>query len=280
MHYMRASQLLALVEVLILSCFCMSQVCANDHGSPCHLPETVHAVACGDFFLWKLKQDPGSAFLPVTYCTASSGNSEQTKGSDAIATEGVDCQGHYTPCSAMCERGYEREWIVDTPSDGFGRSCLAPEMNPAEDCVVGDGQCGNTNPCDGGVLVDTSAGTGVLESMHPYPGRSNCDWIIKCGRWSTPRLTFRQFDTEQGHDWIEIYDGAADAAYGRQSSVGRSRSIDDRVADDGRQIARLSGQLQGADAYVPPISREMATIRLSTDGDTEGDGFTLAWTCS
>ncbi len=177
----------------------------------------VQAVNCGGFYLWNLQEDPGKAFLAVSYCTASSNGKQwyeglevqpdDTRDPNEIAAQGTDCQGHYAPCSALCERGYERDWIEDVPRTGFGLSCPIPELNPAEDCVAGDGLCGSTDPCAQGsggrfeaygLLVDTNAGSGVLNSGGPSDSRRSCKWYIRCAGLSSPVLTFQQFDIEQG----------------------------------------------------------------------------------
>ncbi len=82
-----------------------------------------------------------------------------------------------------------------------------------------------------------------------------------------------------GRDSVAVYDGVPDPAYEYHCTGGQCRSTEDTVVDGGREIARLTGRLQGPDAYVPPATGRIMTVALTEAADTAGDGFTAQWTC-
>ena len=52
---------------------------------------------------------------------------------------------------------------------------------------------------------------GAIDFYDGYDVNAECIWTIVCpaglGVGIAPSLTFTQLDTEQGHDWVDVFDG-------------------------------------------------------------------------
>jgi len=59
-----------------------------------------------------------------------------------------DCLGHWSPCTESCEKGKDREYIVEVPKSGVGLEC---SRGDADDCDEGDGECKVTD--DGNLIA-------------------------------------------------------------------------------------------------------------------------------
>lgn len=69
-------------------------------------------------------------------------------------------------------------------------------------------------PCSpGGQVIDATQAGSILfyDQSGPPAGVARCEWHLTCGVGQTVVLTFGRFDTEQGYDFVNVYDGVSDA---------------------------------------------------------------------
>ncbi|XP_078702320.1 CUB and sushi domain-containing protein 3-like isoform X2 [Branchiostoma floridae x Branchiostoma belcheri] len=109
----------------------------------------------------------------------------------------------------------------------------------------------------GGDLTAPSGGP-VTSPNYPsnYGDNENCEWTITVPEGSIIRLTFDSFNTEDGYDFLTIYDGASDNA---------------------AEIERLTGQL-----YIIPIISTSNTmfLRFTSHRSVSAQGFQFSYTSS
>ena len=65
----------------------------------------------------------------------------------------VNCEGSWSPCSAVCEQATVRTWVQDVAPSGNGAACPAA----AENCEPGEGECPKNVACVGEFSVCTAA---------------------------------------------------------------------------------------------------------------------------
>lgn len=137
-------------------------ICFHAHSAPCVYNEQIHAVNCGDYYLWKL---PSLDFCPKAYCMAPSG----TPGANDIAAVGTDCEGGaWSQCTAACETAEQRTWSEQVPATGFGRHCEKPL---ATDCHAGDDMCAT---CSGATTAEQMLQGCVSLAGYEFPQQGLC----------------------------------------------------------------------------------------------------------
>ncbi|XP_019628637.1 PREDICTED: tolloid-like protein 2, partial [Branchiostoma belcheri] len=74
--------------------------------------------------------------------------------------------------------------------------------------------CGGTSATGCGGSLTAPSGGPVTSPNYPgnYGNNKNCEWLITVPEGSIIRLTFDSFYTEDGYDFLTIYDGASDHA--------------------------------------------------------------------
>jgi len=67
----------------------------------------------------------------------------------------------------------------------------------------------STGPCDGSVMLSQASGT-ISDGPASYQTNSACTWLINSG--SPITLSFSEFATEAGYDFVNVYDGNSASA--------------------------------------------------------------------
>ena len=80
------------------------------------------------------------------------------------------------------------------------------------------------NPCDGGATLTANNGSFADGSGNSnYADNRNCTWLIRPENGGTVTLNFDSFNTENGYDFVRVYDGANDSATQLGEFSGTSR---------------------------------------------------------
>ncbi len=101
-----------------------------------------------------------------------------------------------------------------------------------------------------------SDGSGSLD----YSDNANCEWIIAPERAAQLTVTFTQFNTEQGYDFLKLY-----------SCI----TID---CSEKNLLAEMSGIYSSAQAFTSPTG--VLYVQFTSDWFVTGSGFTASWTSS
>ena len=227
---------------------------------------------------------------------------------NAIATQGTDCVGYYSNCTAMCEEEEERPWVEVQPREGFGRGCSPAIADGTSDCVPGDDGCGNTDPCAlTGVKVDTTAESGTIELTHDHSrGYKTCVWQIQCPGFASPRLTVIDANFHNGFtpavgqhmlDELPWYDGALPSWFpagslvvsdgmglGDSEAVMLAELVDASIPNgesDGRDVL---GQVLQAKSRMMTLTYHVAGwdhrwMPIDEDTFTASGEFSAVWFC-
>lgn len=137
-------------------------VCFSLGVGSCIYNEQVHALNCGDYYLWKL---PSLDFCPKSYCMAPS----DIPRANNIAAVGTDCEGGaWSQCTAACETAAQRTWSEEQPASGFGQHC---EKSVAIDCHAGDDLC---RTCNGATTAEQMIQGCVSLAGYEFPLQGLC----------------------------------------------------------------------------------------------------------
>ena len=120
----------------------------------------------------------------------------------------------------------------------------------------------SSDPCGAGVAHFRTKSGSLDFFGGSYAGHS-CSWTITCPLNGKPVLTFTEFDTEAGYDWVDVFAGSD--ASGRLSS----------------RLAHLSGSGLAAISAGPYRTRTHSMrVQFTADQLVDGQGFTASYSCA
>eukprot|EP01050_Picozoa_sp_SAG11_P000724 SAG11_NODE_25_length_23789_cov_23.813592_6_plen_693_part_00 len=118
------------------------------------------------------------------------------------------------------------------------------------------------DPCEEGLELNVEGAEITFMPRGQYEDNVNCRWAITCPvRGEVPEFTFSALDTEQGWDFVNVYDG-------------------DDVADDANLLTSVSGSLQNLDRASYEAGSQSMTIQFTSDGSVTNAGFAGSYSCS
>jgi hypothetical protein len=138
---------------------------------------------------------------------------------------------------------------------GSGTSCSKATVaangyqNPAS-ITVGSGYCSGTT-----TLTSASGSFNDGSGSDFYNNNLNCSWLIQPSGASSVTLNFSSFDTENGFDYLKVYNGTSSSA-------------------------PLLGTFSGSSVPAPVTSGSAMYIVFTSDGATIGGGWAASYTSS
>ena len=119
-----------------------------------------------------------------------------------------------------------------------------------------------TSPCVGGVTLTESEGT--IDFFNGHDHNAQCTWTIRCpagpAAGVAPTLSFTQFDTESGYDWVDVFDG-------------------DLTTGSSHRLAHLSGSDVPTGSFRSDQGGSVMTVRFTSDASVGRQGFAATYAC-
>ena len=115
--------------------------------------------------------------------------------------------------------------------------------------------CGGCSSSSCGIL--TTASGRLTDGPSDYGTDASCKWLIAPSAATTITITWTQFDTEGGYDFVTL------------------SSCTDVTCETKQQLMRHSGSLPVLRSYTSPTG--FLLVEFASDESYEYEGFTAAW---
>lgn len=239
---------------LFIGSLCATECDCSGHGNQLNILAARSADTCGAGRCECTSDDRIGNTCSQTCSCGSYGhhaNITQARATGSCDTEACVCDpGHI---NYIDDSGYYMSNCYATCGQ---HGTIADPFNATQPCICEAGYFGaicDTVPCFSGTHIDNG---GI--ALVGYTNNMYCVSELSCSNpTSAVHLTFTMFDTEQGYDFVSIYD---------------------RRAPPTGQLMHQSGHALPVPASVDATGSHM-TLVFQSDGSVSGGGFSATFTC-